>query len=290
MTNPNFDFVPEMEGKTAIVTGANSGIGFATAKVLADRGARVILAVRDKEKGTQAAAKIGGHSEVRTLDLADLASVRTFAEVWDGPIDFLINNAGISARTLGRTRDGFELQFGTNHLGPFALTHALLPKITGRIVNVASQAAGMGKIPFDDLGWERTRYKEFRSYANSKLANLLFTVELQRRLLAAGSPVLAVAAHPGLVVTNIYEGATGFARWMVRFGQSPAMGALEVLFAAVAAVPGGSYVGPKDFMHMRGTPTLLKLPKAAQDPELGRRLWETSEQLTGRNEVGSHPS
>jgi NAD(P)-dependent dehydrogenase (short-subunit alcohol dehydrogenase family) len=156
-----------MNNKTVIVTGANSGIGFATTKVLADRGARVILAVRDERRGEQAANAIAGRTEVRKLDLASLASVRSFADSWNGSIDLLINNAGISAPSLGRTADGFELQFGTNHLGPFALTNLLLPSISGRVVTVASQAAGMGKIDFDDLNWKRTPYKQFRSYANS---------------------------------------------------------------------------------------------------------------------------
>ena len=277
----NTAFVPDMKGKTAVITGANSGIGFATAKVLANRGAHVVLAVRDEEKGKQAAAVIGEGSEVRKLDLANLASVRAFAAAWNGPIDLLINNAGISVPALGRTADGFELQFGTNHLGPFALTNLLLPNVIGRVVTVASQAASMAKLAFDDLHWQRTPYKEFRAYANSKLANLLFTAELQRRLKEARSRVIATAAHPGLVATNIYNESTGFTRWMVQFAQSPEMGALDVLFAAVADVPGNSFIGPKNFMHMRGAPERLKAPKVAQDVELSKRLWTTSEQLTG---------
>lgn len=280
MPNSTTAFVPPMENTTAIITGANSGIGFATAKVLADRGTRVVLAVRDERKGKQAAGSIGGRTEVRKLDLARLDSIRAFADAWNGPIDLLINNAGVTAKSLSRTVDGFELQFGTNHFGPFALTNLLLPNIRGRVVTVASLAASMGKIPFDDMNWERTTYKEFRAYANSKLANLLFTAELQRRLSSIGSRVIATAAHPGLVSTNIYKESTGMTRWMVRFAQSAEMGALDVLFAAVADIPGNSFVGPKNFMHMRGGPELLKPLEAAQNEEIARRLWSVSEQLT----------
>jgi Dehydrogenases with different specificities (related to short-chain alcohol dehydrogenases) len=281
MSSADFGFVPRLDKKTVVITGANSGIGFATAKVLADRGARVILAVRDEVKGRQAAAAIRGQSEVRKLDLAKLGSIRAFVDAWTGPIDILINNAGVTAATRSSTVDGFELQFGTNHLGPFALTNLLLPSITGRVVTVASQAGSMGKIPFDDLNWERTPYKEFRAYANSKLANLLFTAEVQRRLSRIGSRVIATAAHPGLVSTNIYKESTGMTRWMVRFAQSSEMGALGVLYAAVIDLPGNSFVGPKDFFHMHGAPELLKPVKAAQNEELAKRLWEVSEKLTG---------
>ena len=276
-------FVPNMTGKTVIVTGANSGIGFATAKALATRGARVVLAVRNESKGRQAADAIGAVTEVRKLDLASLNSVRAFVSAWHGPVDLLINNAGITAPSLARTLDGFELQFGTNHLGPFALTNLLLPNIIGRVVTVGSLAEGFGRINFDDLNWERTRYKEFRSYANSKLANLLFTAELQRLLSAAGSRVIATVAHPGLVSSSIYDEATGLGtRLMVRLmAQSTEMGALPVLYAAVADIPGNSFVGPKHLMHMRGAPELIKSSKAAHNEELATRLWTVSQRLTG---------
>jgi NAD(P)-dependent dehydrogenase (short-subunit alcohol dehydrogenase family) len=282
MPNSNAEFVPDMTDKTVIVTGSNSGIGFATAKALAARGARVVLAVRDETKGRQAAGAIHGVTEVRKIDLASLDSVRAFAKSWNGPIDVLVNNAGASSPTLRRTADGFELLFGTNHLGPFALTNLLLPNVVGRVVMLGSQAERMGRINFDDPNWARTPYNAFRSYANSKLANLLFTMELQRRLSAAGSGVIATVAHPGLVSTNIYAQATGlFTRLMVRLAQSAEMGALPVLYAAVADIPGGSFVGPKYFMHMRGAPELIKCSKAAQNKELARRLWMVSEELTG---------
>lgn len=283
MPNSNTAFVPDMAGKTVIVTGANSGIGFAVAKVLAERGGRVVFAVRDLDKGKRAADAVRGVTEVRILDLADLDSVRAFARAWDGPIDLLINNAGVSAQSLSRTADGFELVFGTNHLGPFALTNLLLPNIVDRIVSLGSRAEVLGRINFDDLNLERTSYKGFRAYATSKLANHLFTAELQRRLTAAGSRVIATVAHPGFVATSIYDKATGLAtRLMVRYmSQNPEMGALPVLYAAVADIPGNSFVGPKDFMHMRGAPELIKSAKVAEDGELATRLWKASEEMTG---------
>jgi NAD(P)-dependent dehydrogenase (short-subunit alcohol dehydrogenase family) len=228
-----------------------------------------------------------GSAEVRELDLADLASVRAFAAGWDGPIDLLINNAGVSTPTLTRTADGFESKFGTNHLGHFALTNLLLEHVTGRIITVASQAERLGRLDFDDLNWERRPYQSSRAYSDSKLANVLFTAELQRRLTAAGSPVLANAAHPGLVATAIYH-HDGPRRpvdlvWAAAIrlaAQDPAHGALPVLYAAVADIPGNSFTGPSHLMHMRGAPQLIKRSAAAQDPDLARRLWTVSEQLT----------
>lgn len=282
MSKQDVVFVPPMNGKTVVVTGANSGIGFATTKALVAHGARVILAVRDAAKGKRAANSINGLTEVRKLDLASLDSVRAFASAWDGPIDLLINNAGIRAPSLGRTVDGFELQFGTNHLGPFALTNLLLPKIVGRVVTVGSVAERMGRMNFDDLNWLRTPYKAFPAHANSKLANLLFAAELQRRLSAAGSRVIATVAHPGFCSTNIFAQETDLmTRLMLRLAQSAEIGALSVLYAAVADIPGNSFVGPKHFMHMRGAPELIKSSKTAQNEELAKRLWTVSEQLTG---------
>ena len=182
MTTFSTSSIPDMTGKTVIVTGANSGIGRAAATALADHGARLVLAVRNTDKGDAAASQMSGTTEVRRLDLASLASVREFAAGWNEPIDILINNAGIMIPPLSRTADGFELQFGTNHLGHFALTNLLLPHITGRVVTVASGAHRMGRIDFDDLNWERKSYRAWRAYGQSKLANLLFTAELQRRL------------------------------------------------------------------------------------------------------------
>src|SRR3954452_22369647 len=195
--------VPREDGRTFVITGANSGIGLVAARELGRAGARVVLAVRDEGKGSAAAATLPGQTEVRRLDLADLASVRAFAEAWDGEIDVLVNNAGVMAVPERRTKDGFELQIGTNHLGHFALTNLLLSHVTDRVVTVSSGAHRAGKIDLEDLNWQRRRYRRWSAYGQSKLANLLFTAELQRRLAVAGSDVRAVAAHPGYAATNL---------------------------------------------------------------------------------------
>jgi len=268
--------------------GASSGIGQAAARALAGAGARVVFAVRITQKGKTAAAATPGMTEVRELDLASLDSVRAFAVGWDGPIDLLINNAGVSAPSLTRTADGFESKFGTNHLGHFALTNLLLEHITGRVVTVASQAERLGRLDFDDLNWERRPYQPSRAYNDSKLANLLFTAELQRRLTATGEGVLANAAHPGLVATNIYNHAGRrrpsdllYAVLIPLLAQDAEHGALPVLYAAVADIPGNSFAGPSHLAHMRGAPELIGRSATAQDPDLARRLWTVSEQLTG---------
>ena len=278
--------IPRLDGQTAIVTGASSGIGLATARALATAGAHVVLAVRNTGKGQ--AAAVPGSTEVRQLDLASLESVRAFADGWDGPVDLLINNAGVGGRSLARTADGFELLLGTNHLGHFALTGLLLPYVTGRVVTVASQAERFARLDLDDLNWQRRPYAPSRAYNDSKLANLLFTAELQRRLTATGSGVLANAAHPGLVATPIYQ-HDGPRRpadliWAVvnrLAAQNPEQGALPTLYAAVADIPGDSFAGPSHLGHMRGAPQLITRSAAARNPDLARRLWTASEQLTG---------
>jgi NAD(P)-dependent dehydrogenase (short-subunit alcohol dehydrogenase family) len=281
--------IPDMSGKTVIVTGAGSGIGRTAAAALANAGARVVLAVRDQSRGEAAAATMPGATEVRVLDLASLDSVRLFAAVWEGEIDLLINNAGVMVPPLARTADGFELQFGTNHLGHFALTNLLLPNVTGRVVTVSSSVHQMGAIDFADLNWERKRYRPWRAYAQSKLANLLFTTELQRRLSQAGSPVQAAAAHPGYAATNLQSHSgnqvTAFA---MRLGnrlvaQDAASGALPTLYAAVADIPGDSFAGPAGpfGLGLRGAAKLVRRPAASRDAEVARRLWTASEALTG---------
>ncbi len=278
--------IPNMTGRTVIVMGANSGIGRAAARALAEAGARVVLAVRNLEKGRAAATTMPGETEVRELDLASLASVRAFAAAWAGGIDLLINNAGVMAPPLTRSVDGFELQLATNHLGHFALTGLLLERVTGRVVSLSSFMHRRGRIDFGDLNWERKPYNAWAAYSQSKLASLLFTAELQRRLTAAGSPVLATAAHPGYAATNLF---TGSAKWYTRamdittrlVAQNAASGALPTLYAAVADAPGNSYAGPGGLMGLRGAPRLVGRSKAAQDMGVARRLWEVSEQLTG---------
>jgi NAD(P)-dependent dehydrogenase (short-subunit alcohol dehydrogenase family) len=279
--------IPSQAGRTVVVTGANSGLGLVTARELARAGAHVVLAVRDESRGERAAASIDGDITVTRLDLADLESVRAFAAGWTGDLDVLINNAGIMMVPAGLTVDGFELQFGTNHLGHFALTNLLLPHVTDRVVTVSSNLHRSGVIELDDLNWQRRPYSANGAYAQSKLANLLFTLELQRRLGASGSRVRALAAHPGWAATNL-QGRSGsrltdggMKLGNRLFAQSDERGALPTLAAATRDLPGGSYVGPDGFQEMRGYPTLVGRTSAAADPDLARRLWEESARLTG---------
>jgi NAD(P)-dependent dehydrogenase (short-subunit alcohol dehydrogenase family) len=279
--------LPRQAGRIFIVTGANSGIGLPTARALAEAGARVVFAVRDVAKGEAAAESISGNCEVRRLDLADLASVRAFVDAWQGDIDVLINNAGVMATPERHTVDGFELQIGTNHLGHFALTNLLLPQVIDRVVTVASNAHKRGSISLDDLNWERHSYRRWSAYQQSKLANLLFTLELQRRLTAAGSRVRAVAAHPGYAATNLQfrsenrleDRAMAIGNRL--FAQTDEAGARPTLFAATQDLPGASYVGPDGRGEQRGFPTLVGRTAAASDVEMAKRLWTLSEELTG---------
>jgi NAD(P)-dependent dehydrogenase (short-subunit alcohol dehydrogenase family) len=246
-----------------------------------------VLAVRTLEKGRTAAATMAGETEVRELDLASLASVREFAAAWDGEIHLLINNAGVMVPPLTRTADGFELQFGTNHLGHFALTNLLLEHVSGRVVTVSSTAHRFGRIDFEDLNWECKPYNAWRAYGQSKLANLLFTAELQRRLTAAGSDVLATAAHPGYAATNLQSHSQRRSLDLLMaisnrlFAQDENGGALPTLYAAVADIPGNGFAGPEGFMEQRGAPKLVGRSAAAQDMDVARRLWDVSEELTG---------
>ncbi|SED28847.1 NAD(P)-dependent dehydrogenase, short-chain alcohol dehydrogenase family [Streptomyces sp. 2231.1] len=284
----NATHLPDLSGRTAVITGANSGIGLTAAQALARAGAHVVLAVRDLGRGGAAAAKVGGSTEVRRLDLADLDSVREFAAGWDRPLDVLINNAGVMLLPEQRTKQGFEMQFGTNHLGHFALTNLLLPYVTDRVVTVASAAhrMGDGRIDFEDVNLTRG-YGPQRAYSQSKLANLLFTLELQRRLTEAGSGVRALAAHPGWSATNLQNHAANpVVRVLMRTGnrflaQDDRAGALPTLYAASQDLPGAAYVGPDGLGEMRGAPTLVGRSAAASDPEAARRLWTLSEELTG---------
>ncbi|MER5788111.1 oxidoreductase [Streptomyces sp. NPDC001980] len=284
----NASDLPGLSGRTAVVTGANSGLGFTAADALARAGAHVVLAVRDPERGRAAAARVNGSTEVRRLDLADLSSVREFAAGWDRPLDLLINNAGVMMLPELRTKDGFEMQFGTNHLGHFALTNLLLPYLTDRVVTVSSglHRGGDGVIHFEDVNLKGA-YNPTRAYAQSKLANLLFVLELQRRLAEAGSRVRALAAHPGYAATNLQSHtANPLARLGMRvgnrlFAQDDRAGTLPTLYAATQDLPGASYVGPDGLGEMRGAPTLVGRSAAASDPAAARRLWTLSEELTG---------
>jgi NAD(P)-dependent dehydrogenase (short-subunit alcohol dehydrogenase family) len=289
--------LPDQHGRTVVLTGANSGIGLEAARELARVGAHVIMACRNTEKGQAAADQIrseipAASLDVVSLDLASLSSVREFAAGYDrDQLDLLINNAGVMVPPRTTTEDGFELQIGTNHLGHFALTGLLLDKLMAtpeaRVVTVSSTAHKFGKIDFDDLQRERS-YRRWLAYAQSKLANLLFTIELDRRLRAADSELLSVAAHPGYAATNLQFAATPSRLERVGsvvlnrvIAQDALHGALPTLYAATADIPGGSFAGPDGFQEMRGHPTLVAPTRAAQDPDTARRLWEVSEQLTG---------
>ncbi|GAC1508647.1 MAG: oxidoreductase [Candidatus Dormibacteraceae bacterium] len=282
-----------------IVTGANSGLGRIVARELAVHGAKVIIASRDIAKSAEAAKAItsalpSSTVDAAQLDLANLSSIRAFADhirAGNDHIDLLINNAGVMAAPYGRTADGFELQFGTNHLGHFALTGLLLPLLNkppyARVVTVASNSHKRGQMRFNDLGGER-HYSRWGAYAQSKLANLLFAFELDRRLKAGGWGLISVAAHPGYAATNLQlSGPPPHERLVMRmsnwlFAQSAEMGALPLLFAATAAnLQGGSYVGPDGTGEMRGHPALVQATKRAYDREDARQLWDISERLTG---------
>lgn len=293
--------IPDLTGRTAVVTGANSGLGFHTALELARRGARVTLAVRDPDRGAAALARLtdqvpGATAVLGALDLADLASVRAFADAYaEEGLDLLVNNAGIMAVPLRRTVDGFESQLATNHLGHFALTGLLLPRLLAhpgaRVVTVTSEVHRAGKIDFGDLQSER-RYRKWPAYFQSKLANLLFTFELQRRADAAGADLRAVAAHPGFAATNLQAtgpqlaGQTLLARAMPLLNRVIAQpddrGALPSLRAATdPEVRGGEVFGPDGLLELHGMPKRVSVSAKARDQVVARRLWTVSEEATG---------
>jgi NAD(P)-dependent dehydrogenase (short-subunit alcohol dehydrogenase family) len=277
--------LPDLSGRVVVVTGASSGIGEATAREAARVGARVVMAVRDPAKGERVAATIPGDVEVRRLELDNLESVQQFGRDWSGRLDILVNNAGILMVPEGRTVDGFERQIGTNHLGHFALTSLLLPFITDRIVTVASDAHGRGRLDLDDINWRTRTYRADQAYSDSKLANVLFTFELQRRLVSAGRETRAMAVHPGMVRTNLFGHATGIQSVVARIAgrlvmQRPRQGAQPTLFAATQDIPGGTFVQPSGRGHLRGLPSLGTASPLAYDRELARRLWDLSAQLT----------
>ena len=300
------DSIPDQTGKTILVTGANSGLGYVTARELARHGATVVMAVRDLDRGEQARSRmldeIAGEAQISVvpLDLADLASVRALVDDLEGSrLDVLINNAGIMAIPRQLTVDGFERQLGTNHLGHMALTLGLLPNLlatggtsaTTRIVTVSSGAHRLGKINLDDLMGVRS-YSPWRAYGQSKLANLLFTLELQRRLDDMRAPVNAYAAHPGYADTNLQavgpamrgdkRGQSMMSWANDKFAQPATMGALPTLYAATEpGVPAGSFIGPDGFMEQRGYPTVVTPNSAGRDAQVARALWTASEALIG---------
>ena len=247
--------LPSMAGKTLIVTGATSGLGLITARELARVGARVVLAVRDTEKGRRVLADMTGDVQVQQLDVSDLGSVRAFAARWSGRLDVLINNAGVMDVPLTRSNDGLDHQTATNSFGPFLLTDLLLPHITDRVVWVTSQLHRMGRLHLEDLNWERRPYKPMAAYSDSKLQVVLYSLELQRRLSAAGSPVRSVLAHPGIATTPLAAHSPSDA--INRFSfllNDPQRGALPTLYAATQDLAGNAYVGPDGLGSVRGYP------------------------------------
>jgi NAD(P)-dependent dehydrogenase (short-subunit alcohol dehydrogenase family) len=291
--------IPDQSGRTAVVTGANSGLGRVTARELARAGARVVLACRNMQKGEVAlrecAAVAGGaEPELQELDLASLDSVRELAERFRSShegLDLLINNAGVMATPRRSTADGFELQFGTNHLGHFALTGLLIGEMEGRedarVVTLSSNAHRFGRIALATLAGDR-RYFRWRAYGQSKLANLMFALELDRRLRAAGSTVKSLSAHPGYAATNLqFAGPPTVDAAVMKLGnaviaQNDEMGALPTLYAATEpGLEGGTFCGPDGFLEQRGHPKRVAPNGAARDEQVARRLWEVSEEMTG---------
>lgn len=298
--------IPDQSGSVAVITGANSGLGLATSRELARAGARVVMACRDRGRGEAALAEIrsavpGATVELASLDLASLDSVRALAESLRSEqesIDLLVNNAGVMAPPRRLTADGFELQFGTNHLGHFALTGQLLPSLLrsegSRVVTVSSGAHRTGRVKFDDLTGER-RYFRWAAYGQSKLANLLFAYELQRRAEGADAPLASMAAHPGYSATNLQSSGPGvgggiaaaanksvMAVTNMLIAQSDDDGALPSLYAATfPGLPGGSFIGPDGLFEARGAPRIVDSSSASKDPASADRLWAVSEELTG---------
>ena len=291
--NWTFDQVPDQHSRTALVTGANTGIGYDTALALAKRGAHVVLACRSRERGADAARRMeaeqpAGSVQFLPLDLGNLASVRMFAKTFLARyerLDLLINNAGVMIPPLSKSEDGFELQIGVNYFGHFALSGLLFDRLTAtpgaRLVTVSSTASRQGRIDFDNFHGEKP-YKAWREYCQSKLANLLFSLELQRRLDREGHALIATAAHPGWTSTDLQRHSGFFGFFSPIFGMATNQGALPILYAATAPeAEAGGYYGPDGFLEMRGYPAPAQIPPRAQDTQTAQRLWETTEKLTG---------
>ena len=293
--NPwTFDDIPDQSGRTAIVTGANTGIGYEAARMLAQKGATVVMACRDAKKGEAALQRIAADRPasspiLQLLDLADLDSVAAFAERFGRThprLDLLVNNAGLMIPPLGRTRQGHELQFGTNHLGHFALTARLLPLLQAtpgaRVTVVSSTAQNFGRIDFDDLDWHERSYRRWPAYGQSKLANMMFALELHRRLVAAGSSLKVTASHPGFASTDLGRTAGVLRLFGPLLGMSPPKAALTTLRAATDPdAPSGSYWGPAGLTGVNGPPVRARPCKAARDAGVAARLFDVSENIAG---------
>lgn len=293
MTKWTAENISDIEGKIVLITGANSGLGFEASLALAKKRATVVMACRNAAKGEEALQQIkrdvpDAQLVVESLDLASLQSIQTFATKFTshyGRLDVLLNNAGVMAPPYGTTEDGFELQIGTNHFGHFALTGLLLERLlhttAARVVTTTSFAHYMGRINFDDLNWTR-KYSKWPAYGQSKLANLLFTYQLDRRCRTAGTDTIAVAAHPGYSATHLQRHSGVFSFLNTFLAQPPQMGVLPLLYAATAEeVQGGEFFGPDGFLEMRGYPKKVRSSAVSYDSALAKRLWEVSRKVTG---------
>jgi NAD(P)-dependent dehydrogenase (short-subunit alcohol dehydrogenase family) len=274
--------LPDMTGKTVLITGAGSGIGLITARELGRVGAHVVLGVRTPEKARRAIAGMHGVFDVRRLDVSDLTSVREFAQAWTGDLDILINNAGVMDIAAARTADGFDVQTATNYTGPFVLTNLLLPHLTDRVVSVTSQLHRRAKLDVADFDWRSRDYHQMNAYNDAKLAVVLFSLELQRRLTASGSPVRSVLAHPGIATTSLAAHSSANAVNRLKFLLNDAEhGALPTLYAATQDVPGNAYIGPDGPGSIKGHPKLRKPGKAGLDEVTAGNLWRATAALTG---------
>ncbi|KAA0941976.1 SDR family NAD(P)-dependent oxidoreductase [Streptomyces apricus] len=276
------DQLPNMTGKTVVITGAGGGIGLVATRELARVGAHTVLAVRDTDKARRAVAGMRGDFDVRHLDVADLDSVRAFARSCTGEIDVLINNAGVMHIPAARTAQGLDVQTATNYFGPFVLTNLLLPRLTDRVVTVSSQLHRFARLKLDDLDWRARTYNSLAAYESSKLAVVLFSLELQRRLDAAGSPVRSVVAHPGVARTGLVtHSKLNIVNRLPFLVQDVEHGALPLLYAATQGVPGNAYVGPDGLFSFTGHPLIRRPSRAGQDPAVAERLWQATATLTG---------
>lgn len=276
--------LPNMSGQTVVVTGASSGIGLTAAREFARAGAHVVMAVRNLAKGHDAASMMTGDVEVRQLDVSDLSSIRAFAKSWTGTLDVLVNNAGVMDIPLARTKEGFDVQTATNSLGPFLLTNLLLPHLTDRVLWVSSLMHRMGHVRLDDLSWLNRSYRSMSAYSDTKLQVLLFSLELQRQLTAADSPVRSVIAHPGIAMTALALHSTSRVIYHFPFLFNDVdRGALPILFAATQDLVGDAYVGPDGVGGVKGHPKVGKPSKAALDSVMATELWGTVTALVGQS-------
>ncbi len=274
--------LPDLTGRTVVITGAGRGLGLITARELARAGARVVLGVRDTGKARRAVDGLPGIFDVRPLDVSDLTSVRAFTAAWSGDIDILINNAGVMDIPAARTADGLDLQTTTNYTGPFLLTNRLLERVSDRVVHVTSELHKQGRIDLDDLDWRTRKHNGMQAYQASKLAVVLFSLELQRRLTAAGSAVRSVLASPGIARTSLAaQSRSNVINRFTLLTNAPERGALSLLFAATQDVPGNSYVGPDGLGGFRGSPAIRRQGKAGLDSAMAGRLWDATTDLVG---------